>query len=176
MRSPEQRAGFTLLELMVVIVLIGIMTAMILPDMRGTYADVLLRAASRKIVSLCQLANSRAITLNKTHRLRFERTSGRYFLERQTDNSASDFRPLTELSGMEGVLERRLVVEIQKAIEDPASANPWIAPSAPDTIAFYPDGTAEQAEILLRERSGLRLALRINPVTARVQIIESEQP
>jgi len=41
-----------------------------------------------------------------------------------------------------------------------------------DAITFYPDGTADASEILLRDRDGFRVALRINPVTARVRIIE----
>ena len=41
-----------------------------------------------------------------------------------------------------------------------------------EPIFFYPDGTADASEIVLRDRDGFRLALRINPVTARVRIIE----
>src|SRR6516162_8771785 len=43
--------GFTLVELMVVIVLIGILSAMILPNMKGTYGDALLRSTSRELVN-----------------------------------------------------------------------------------------------------------------------------
>ena len=40
--------GFSLIELMVVIILIGVMAAMIVPEMKGSYEDVLLRATSRR--------------------------------------------------------------------------------------------------------------------------------
>ena len=42
-------------------------------------------------------------------------------------------------------------------------------------IAFYPDGTADAARLMLRDREGFRLALRINPITARVHIVEMER-
>jgi hypothetical protein len=42
-------------------------------------------------------------------------------------------------------------------------------------ILFYPDGTAENREIVLEDKSGFRLALRLNPVTARVHIVEKER-
>ena len=41
-----------------------------------------------------------------------------------------------------------------------------------DSIAFYPDGTADAEEIILRDREGFRLVLRINPITARIRIVE----
>src|SRR6185503_4211867 len=50
------RPGFSLIELMVVIVLIGIMAAMIVPEMKGTYEEALLRATSRRLVDVFHLA------------------------------------------------------------------------------------------------------------------------
>ena len=44
-----------------------------------------------------------------------------------------------------------------------------------ETIVFYPDGTADAREIRLEDRQGFRLALRINPTTARVRIVELER-
>ena len=62
--------GFTLVELMVVIVIIGIMSAMIIPEMTGSYQDALLRATSRRLIDVCGLASSRAITLHQPQRVR----------------------------------------------------------------------------------------------------------
>ena len=44
-----------------------------------------------------------------------------------------------------------------------------------DAITFYADGTADVCEILLQDRDGFRLALRINPATARVRVVELER-
>src|SRR5262249_50314579 len=40
--------AFTLVEMMVVVVLIAILTAMIIPEMKGTYEDAFLRSTSRE--------------------------------------------------------------------------------------------------------------------------------
>ena len=48
-------------------------------------------------------------------------------------------------------------------------------PISAEFSAFYPDGTAEASEIVLRDREGFGLALRINPTTARVKILEVER-
>src|ERR1041384_1216227 len=75
------KLGFSLMELMVVLVLIGIMTAVIVPEMKGTYEDALLRATSRRLVDVFHIAYSRAVSLNQLHRVRFDKVSGRYFVE-----------------------------------------------------------------------------------------------
>ena len=43
-----------------------------------------------------------------------------------------------------------------------------------EAVTFYPDGTADARQIELADRDGFRLALRINPITSRVQITAME--
>ena len=45
-----------------------------------------------------------------------------------------------------------------------------------EAVTFYPDGTADARQIELTDRDGFRLALRINPVTSRVQVTAMEHP
>ncbi len=175
--------GFTLIELMVVIVLIAVMTAMILPEMKGTFEAALLRSTARKLTDVFSLANSQAISLNQLHRVRLDRKQGRYYIERVARNGGRGrgFTPALEIPGGEGVLDTRLTIELRKAAEDPSDptlpgrAAGSDAGSSDDTICFYADGTADAQEIRLRDREGFQLALRINPITARVRITELER-
>ena len=185
--GPDARKlGFSLIELMVVIVLIGIMAAMIVPEMKGSYEDARVRATSRRLVDVFHLAYSRAVSLNQLHRVRFDRVSGRYFIERaaQTAGNGGGFAPARDIPDGEGELDRHISVEFRRQNEPPASeTDTGMSPASADPearnkdegIAFYADGTADAGEVLLRDRDGFRLALRINPVTARVQIVELER-
>jgi len=182
-RSPNCSA-FTLIELMVVMVLIGIMTAMILPEMKGTYEDALLRSTSRELVSVCGLASSHAVSVNQALLLRLDRKTGHYSIERRGSDRgpAGRLGSARDVPGGEGELDNRISVEIHQSGEDAAEAADQQSSQVPsrsaemesrgDGITFYPDGTADASEIVLRDRDGFRLALRINPVTARVRIIE----
>lgn len=175
-----RKFGFTLIELMVVIVLIAITTALIIPEMKGTFEDALLRSTARKLVDVCSLANSQAITVNQLHRVRLDKINGRYFVERarHEGEAGSGLVREREITGGKGNIDTRITIEIRKPAEDSpeASASPDAKDrKADDTISFYADGTADAQEILLRDRQGFRLALRINPITARVHIIELER-
>jgi prepilin-type N-terminal cleavage/methylation domain-containing protein len=182
--KSSKLAAFTLIELMVVMVLIGVMTAMILPEMKGTYEDALLRSTSRELVSVCSLASSHAVSGNQAYRLRLDLKTGRYLIERRTSDRGPEGRLVAtrEVPGGEGELDTRISIEIHKTGDDvpegaeqgssPASGGSAQLAGRDDGITFYPDGTADASEILLRDRDGFRMALRINPVTARVRIIE----
>jgi type II secretion system protein H len=183
LKSPNSYA-FTLIELMVVMVLIGIMTAMILPQMKGTYEDALLRSTSRELVSVCSLAASHAVSLNQAHRLLLDRKTGHYSIQRLASDRGPEGRLVSapEVPGGEGELDSRIAIEIHNSGDEAAEAakqEPSPVPGGSarvgrrdDGVTFYPDGTADASEIVLRDRDGFRLALRINPVTARVRIIE----
>jgi prepilin-type N-terminal cleavage/methylation domain-containing protein len=179
--NPQSSIGnsaFTLIELMVVIAIIGIMTAMMIPEMKGTFQDALLRSTSRELINVFDLAYSRAISLNQIRRVSLDEKSGRYLVEKQiSENGREIFVPADDVPGSKGELDSRIAVEIHSPDEIPAEG---IAAAAENTfggtaIDFYPDGTADAGDILLRDREGFRLLLHINPVTARVHVVEMER-
>jgi len=195
---------------MVVIALIGILTAVIMPEMKGTYEDALLRSTSRKLVDVFSLAAGRAVSLNKTVRVRIDKRSGRYVIEERlrAGRVEDEFAPIKDTPDSEGELDQRISFTIRPLMataaspatgEDASGSQPaeeqplrhydtdgsgdqdtapslpmgGFEPSASDaTVVFFPDGTADALEILLRDRLGFQLALRVNPVTARVRIAD----
>jgi len=183
----QRSGGFTLVEMLVVVVIISIMSAAIIAEMRGTYQDALLRSTSRELAGAFNLASSRAISINRPHRIRLDRVAHRYFLERSM-RGGTDFFPARDVPGGSGTLDSRITIAIREpgvnapddAGEEPPgdSGNPGGIPSIglEEAVTFYPDGTADARQIELADRDGFRLALRINPITARVQITAMEHP
>jgi len=172
------RRAFTLIEMVVVVVLIGIMAAMIIPEMKGSFNDALLRSTGRDLVNVFNLASSRAVGLGQCYRVKFDTPNGRYAVERQIhDGTGTDFVPLKDVSGAEGKWDSRIAIAInppdRSSPENDSSFNP-AAENAPDSISFFPDGTADAAEIRLRDPGGFQLLLKLNPVTARVHVTEPQ--
>ncbi len=180
----QNMRAFTLIELMVVIVIIGIMTAMVIPEMRGTYEDALLRSTSRKLVSVFDLAYSRAVSLSELHRVHIDPGTGRYVIEHLVaqEGQTDSFAPARDLPGGKGTLDSRISIRIRdtttenpeslQASSGPDSSAEAAGPADANNIDFYPDGTADAREVLLTDRQGFRILLRINPVTARIRIMD----
>ena len=170
-------------------ILIGIMTAMIIPEMKGTYQDALLRSTSRELVNVCNLASSRAVSFNQPHRLRLDPLTGKYRVEKRVRlQKEGSFVPLGDVPGSEGTLDTRIAIQFHppgEMLSDTSreeSSGPAPGPdgnSAPAepgiVLGFYPDGTADAGELVLQDRDGFRLALRLNPTTARIRIAELER-
>ena len=184
--SQRLRRAFTLMEMMVVVLLISVLTALIVPEMKGTFEDALLRSTCRKLLDAFALASSRAVTLNQDCRVKLDLAAGRFVVERRVMTAGrEDFVPLKNVAGSEGKLDKRITIHLTPADELAGEEDPSATPAAPaepaadqisadgaDAVAFYSDGTADAAEIQLRDRAGVLLKLRLNPVTARAWIIE----
>jgi prepilin-type N-terminal cleavage/methylation domain-containing protein len=110
--SRRGRTAFTLIELMVVIVIIGIMTAMMIPEMKGTFQDALLRSTSRELINVFDLAYSRAVSLNQLRRVRLDEKTGRYLVEKRVlENGQENFVPADDVAGGKGELDPRIAIE-----------------------------------------------------------------
>jgi len=180
-----RRGGFTLVEMMVVVVIVSIMSAAILAEMHGTFQDALLRSTSRELLGAFNVASSRAISINRPHRIRFDRVKHRYFLEKSR-RGGEEFFPAQDISGGVGTMDPRISFHIfapgvnapDDAGQEPSGGSEdqgdFRSTVLEEAVTFYPDGTADERQIELSDRDGFRLALRINPITSRVQVTTLE--
>jgi len=173
--------AFTLVELMVVIVIIAVMSAVMVGEMRGSFEDALLRSTARKVIDLCDAASNRAVSVHHPYVLRFESARGHYLLRPKAENPEEvGIAAETEMR-VEGDLDSRIAMVIREPQQDEEAPEDISAASEErdrraraDVITFYPDGTADGREFAFKDRMGAELLLRLNPVTGRVRIVETE--
>ena len=177
--SLKLRKAFTLIELAVVAALIAVMAAMIIPEMKGTFDDALLRSTGRDLINSFSLASSRAVSFNQLCRVHLDKQNSRFVLERESRSDASaGFVPLTDVPGAEGRLDPRISIKIRQSGDDSSDSQEDDSTgqeASADAVAFYPDGTADAVDIQLLDRSGYEMTLFMNPVTSRVHVTGPER-
>jgi prepilin-type N-terminal cleavage/methylation domain-containing protein len=185
-RVGVRARAFTLVEMIVVVVVMAILTALVIPEMRGSLEDALLRASAREVVDACGIAQSRAVSLNQVHRIRFDPVTGHFQLERRVRGArgGGGFVRVRDVPDGHGQIDDRISVQSRPpGLEAGGEAEGADAPrprgmqegresAPPMALVFHPDGTAEGDDIVLRDRSGFGLAVQVNPVTGRMRVTE----
>jgi Tfp pilus assembly protein FimT len=163
---------------MVVLAVLGILSALIVPQFGTSMEDSRLTAAGRELVSVMNLAYSQAVTKHAPCRLRIDREKSRYWLESPI---AGGFEPVDDVPGAAGSLDRKISVQVRASGGREAGAG-RSAPAAPgksagdvETIAFRPDGTADPREVILRDGDGFGLSIEVHPITSRIRIDRLER-
>lgn len=139
--SPRtyHNAGFTLMELMVVMTLLAIMTAAVTPVFRGTLTGVRAEDEARDLVAMLEYAQARAITDAVEYRVYLAPTLNSYWLERATmrNGRAISFSVVNDT-----------VVQRINLPENAQLAQPRARRQGKDAlyyIAFYPNGMCDEA-------------------------------
>jgi prepilin-type N-terminal cleavage/methylation domain-containing protein len=141
------QAGFTLLELMAVLALMGLLMGLVFPSLFHSWQREKTRAELRGLAVALRTARSEAVTSSNRIRLFLDLRTGRFWLE-GTERGGS----LTGLT----LAEPRLV---------------WLDPDkSRGYIAFYGDGSSSGGRLVLQEASGRKNLLEIKPVTGKVSL------
>jgi type IV fimbrial biogenesis protein FimT len=75
--------GFTITELMIVIAIMGVLTAVATPNMSRWLTSIRMASATREIASTLQLARVKAITKNTNVRINFDTTANTYQMQQR---------------------------------------------------------------------------------------------
>lgn len=158
MRSPVHdrvRAGFTVIELMVVVVVIGVMAAAVVPALGEVRADGRQSDAAHDIVRVARRARSLAMERGVAHLLRFQRTP---------ENDARASNGLGRIELYAGMTNRCRQNPWSQALNPGQPLEMPVArregPDVLDMISFNPTDSAA-APTLAEAASGGRQRIRI---------------
>ena len=163
-KSPfAGQKGFTLLELILVMVIISTVLAMAAPSLRGFFSSRKTHDAAANILSLIRYARTYAISEGRTYRLNFDYNKGVYWL---TSNLEGTFDVLNNEFGREFLLPDDTTVELEKqGDKDDKEA----------CITFYPQGMCESGTITLTDRRGDKIEITSLSPAETYRIVESEE-
>jgi prepilin-type N-terminal cleavage/methylation domain-containing protein len=112
----DKKKGFTLLEVMVVVAIVGIATALSYPNISNTLEERQLELSAREISSTIQTARFLAITAKNRHRVRFWAYGGTYGYTVESETSSGWASP-------RGTVARRIPIRFAPVLSLPSSSD-----------------------------------------------------
>ena len=140
-RQRRAGGGFTLLELIVVLGLVGVLLALAAPSLRGFFASRKTADAAAQVLALTQWAGSRAAAQGSVYRLNIDSQTNTYWL---TVQQSGAFVDLNCEFGRRFQLPEGTTVSVRSPVRGSPIAY----------IEFYPSGRTEEATIELRGLQG----------------------
>lgn len=158
-RKRHSAAGFTLVEIIVVIVIIAVSGAILMPSMRTGLAGIRLEAKGRDLAALCRMARTLAVGEQQVYRIGLQRDSNSVFLADAYHERVRDF-DLTEEIKLDTVKYEG---------KEPHEETVF--------VSFYPNGRADEAEVVLSNRQGRKVVLTTDVLTGMARVaVRGERP
>ena len=157
--------GFTLIELMIVIVVLGVMLMLVIPRL-GELGEANLKRSARHLTGMIRFLRDEAQAKKVSQlRLRFDVTEGKYWVEwcePVLNTTNCEIKRYSSAMATEGTLSGQTTFRDIKV------------PSHPDDpyIEFTPEGWVERALIHLRDGEGRDFTLIVNPLTGNTDFRE----
>jgi prepilin-type N-terminal cleavage/methylation domain-containing protein len=160
-KASHNDRGFTLIELVVVLVLLGLMFGITVPKFRKTFSSDSLNSTSLKLIGLVQDLRERAISGQVSYVLHFDIREKRIWALASTASEEEQ----------EIAQERAYQLPVDVKIQDVWS---WGSGKFYDEglIRFSRKGYIEQSMIHLQSEDGRELSLELSPFLGSIKIHE----
>lgn len=152
---PGEPAGFSLFELIVVLIVLTVAAALVLPSLTRGMSGLEMDAAARDMLTLMKKARSEAIAEQKVFRV---------MLETDPNQPADAYVYTNEYE--EEIKRFEFPRGIRILVKDPDSNG---------MISFFPNGRSSGFEFQLRNEQGKTLLVEVDPVTGFARLSKSEE-
>ncbi len=164
--------GFTLLELLVVLVIIAMMSAVIAPQLAGSLTGMNLKTASRKVSASLRYARSNATSESLTYISVFDFDKNRLIILPCQEKSGEI--PEECMLDNEESMDRPKIYNLPEGVRFEKAENfQEETDSGYFQIAFYPGGGSSGGQVVVTgERKG-RYTINVDFITGMVKLDES---
>jgi type II secretion system protein H len=157
-----RRAGFTLIELSIVVFIMAIVLAICIPSFVRSYNGAVLSETARTFATTCQFARIQAVTQQKPAMLHIDLDRQMFWVTQagRTEDSVSEGEQTLKTHE----LSKRVWLFFAERLDDTEHDQREVP------VTFYPNGTCDPVTIVLRGvEKGSAVQVTIDPVTTRAQ-------
>ena len=185
-----KKSGFTLIELMVVVAIIALLSALVIPTI-SSYFKVSLGSASRAMAGTIKETYNSTVITGRVHRLVYDFKENNYWVEAGSGTLLMDTKESRDRDSRKKRLGTTGKKEdspftmdktvTRKKISLPAGARfeDVITQQSPEPITeglaythFFPHGLIEQTVIHLKDESNHQVSLVISPIVGKTDMYE----
>jgi prepilin-type N-terminal cleavage/methylation domain-containing protein len=154
MSHPGRRDGFTLLELIIVLILLGLAAAVVIPSFTGGLRGLRLETAGRDLITRMKQARTDALSQQAVFRVVLK-----------TDPAGDDQYVFVDEYGR--------TLRSYNLPEDVVVKTP--EKELPLTISFYPSGKSSGGKFSLQYEGGRVLRISVDPVTGFGRVLKATE-
>jgi general secretion pathway protein H len=168
-RTCSASSGFTLFELLVVILIISLISALVMPRMAASLPGVKLKSSARAVAASLRYARSRAVYESTPYIAVFDNTQNFLAVEPiETPMDAAEsnsIRKILDMSKLQKVYEFPEGIEYDVLNDNAAGEDPDVF-----AIFFFPRGDSTGAEIVLQNLRRKQYRITVDTLTGTVDI------
>jgi len=170
-------SGFTLLEIVIVVILIALVMTLVVPRLVGTFGSASVTSGARQVASMLRYARGRAVMDRLRYRVELDLKNGEYWLAVETDpiRKRGVFQPTEGNVGGRRKLPGSAVFGEFRNNARTADSPDREDQGGPrgDGVVFYPDGRGDSAQLVVQDEKE-RFGYTIEVMSALGRIVLRE--
>jgi type II secretion system protein H len=159
--------GFSLIELMVVLILMSLSIALVTPSLSRFSRTVELKAAAKKVSTILRYCRSEAVNKGQVYQTRFDSNSREVRVQSTALKEEKDEKKEEKVTQKTYALPEGIRM---KEVDNPSSQSPSDSP----LIEFYPNGGSNGGTILLDCQDRIGYKIKVDFLTGMVKVERAE--
>ena len=167
-KNNAKNPGFTLIELSVVIILIGVVFVVVMPRLTGLFSGRKLLGFSRELAGALDYTRSRAVVDGRVYNFHIDRDKQEYwYIAKEDDDKKNSYYRYREDEEEKKPRKRRIpegmtITRLKLKTRAVDRYEP--------VIRFYPRGNSNGAEIYLETEQGDKTVIKVKPYTGKSSV------